>query len=400
VHDAERVAAFDHANDRPDELRSGALGVVALGDDAVEELTAGTELHDEVHEEGVLVGAADADDVGVLGEVVHDLDLAPHVLVVVPAQKLALGDGLARVLGAVGLAHALVRGAELPLPQLLTDAVVVAHISRLVRQHRRRPTPRPHRHWGWQSHVRIGTAGLLPARALRVRLHCLRPRWSLPGSRTVRTPLPSLGKKPVRHRFSRTADRKMETGAILSREINTDWDQTTRRLDLGARDSRLWGFLGEWSTIWARQRSFWRGLWRRADRRNDSRGRRRCEAMGLLCFSLPFQIDDSQGDFNEIDDSQGDFNGEVTCRGWMFPPRGCGNRLGNIDDSSEGLGLGPQMGTDWACGASMSVAISPSPPLARGRRQRCRKNPFPFPFVSFFLFPHFLSHTHGYFWYL
>jgi len=56
---------------------------------------------------------------GVLGEVVHDLDLAVHVLVVLPAQQLALGDGLARVLGAVGLAHALVRGAELPLPTLL-----------------------------------------------------------------------------------------------------------------------------------------------------------------------------------------------------------------------------------------------------------------------------------------
>jgi hypothetical protein len=34
------------------------------------------------------------------------------LVVVLPAQKLALGDGLARVLGTVGLAHALVCAAE------------------------------------------------------------------------------------------------------------------------------------------------------------------------------------------------------------------------------------------------------------------------------------------------
>jgi len=59
----------------------------------------------------------------VLGEVVHDLDLAVDVLVVLPAQELALGDGLARVLGAVGLAHALVGGAELPLAQLIARSL-------------------------------------------------------------------------------------------------------------------------------------------------------------------------------------------------------------------------------------------------------------------------------------
>jgi hypothetical protein len=206
VHDAKRVAPLHHPDNRLDELRGGALGVVALGDDAVEELAAGAELHDEVDEERVLVRAADADDVGVLGEVVHDLDLAPHVLVVLAAQQLALGDGLARVLAAVRLAHALVRGAELPLPQLLPDAVVVAHVVRLVRQHRRRPPSRPRRHRRRQPRVRIGAARLPPARALRVRLHCLRQRRSLAGSRTVTERTPCLcsakrsqARQPVRN---------------------------------------------------------------------------------------------------------------------------------------------------------------------------------------------------------
>ncbi|BAT12872.1 Os11g0171601, partial [Oryza sativa Japonica Group] len=169
VHDAERVASLDDGDDGADELRGGALGVVALGDDAVEELAAGAELHDDVDEQRVLVGAADADDVGVLGEVVHDLDLAPHVLVVLPAQQLPLGDGLARELAAARLVHAQVRRPELPLPELLPDAVVVAHVRRLVRQHRHRPTSRRRHRRRRQLRLRIGVA--VAAAPARVRLH-------------------------------------------------------------------------------------------------------------------------------------------------------------------------------------------------------------------------------------
>jgi len=137
MDNAERVAAVDDPDDLPNELRGAALAVVALlGYNAVQEVTAGAELHDDVHEELVLVCAVDADGIGVIREVVHDLDLAVDV------QELALGDGHARVLGAVGLAHALVRGAAaaLPLAQLLPDAVVVAHVRRLIRQHGSRRT--------------------------------------------------------------------------------------------------------------------------------------------------------------------------------------------------------------------------------------------------------------------
>jgi hypothetical protein len=179
VHDAQRVAPLHNPDDGLYELRGLALAVVALGNDAVEELAAGTELHDDVDEERVLVGAANAHDVWVLGEMVHDLDLAVHVLVVLAAQQLALGDGFARVLGAVSLVHALVRGAELPLPQLLADAVKVTHVRRLVRQHGCRTTRRRRRRRLWQLRLRIG----VPA---RVRLHCHSP-GVLPGSRTVRT---------------------------------------------------------------------------------------------------------------------------------------------------------------------------------------------------------------------
>lgn len=56
----------------------------------------------------------------------HDLDLPPDVVVVLAAEELALGDGLAGVLGAGGLVGGEVGGAELALAELLAEVVVVA----------------------------------------------------------------------------------------------------------------------------------------------------------------------------------------------------------------------------------------------------------------------------------
>jgi hypothetical protein len=86
------VAPLHNPDDGIDELCDLTLAVVALGDDVVEKLTTGTELHADVDEDHVLVGASDANDIWVLGEVVHDLDLIVHVLVVLAAQQLVLGD--------------------------------------------------------------------------------------------------------------------------------------------------------------------------------------------------------------------------------------------------------------------------------------------------------------------
>jgi len=94
---------MNNGDDLPAERRGGALGVVPAGDDAVEELPALTELHDEVDGVAVLVGAPELDDAAVAREVVHDLHLPPHVLHVVQVRELAGGDGLARVAAARGL---------------------------------------------------------------------------------------------------------------------------------------------------------------------------------------------------------------------------------------------------------------------------------------------------------
>jgi len=57
VHHSHGVAIVDHRHNLAAQVGGGMLGVMALGDDPVEKLTAAAELH----------------DVAVTGEVVHDL---------------------------------------------------------------------------------------------------------------------------------------------------------------------------------------------------------------------------------------------------------------------------------------------------------------------------------------
>ena len=97
MHDPHGVAAVHDGDDLPAERGGGALGVVPPGDDAVEELPALAELHDEVDGVAVLVGAPELDDAAVAREVVHDLHLPADVVHVVPVREFACGDGLARV---------------------------------------------------------------------------------------------------------------------------------------------------------------------------------------------------------------------------------------------------------------------------------------------------------------
>lgn len=82
VHDSKRMASLDHTNNRLHQLSSLLLTVMALLHDAVEELAAAAQLHDQMHEHVVLEGALDPHDARVFGEMVHDLDLPPHVVAV------------------------------------------------------------------------------------------------------------------------------------------------------------------------------------------------------------------------------------------------------------------------------------------------------------------------------
>ncbi|KAM1059948.1 hypothetical protein ACFX13_025200 [Malus domestica] len=100
--------------------------------DPIEKLTAAAELHDQMDSGGVLVGAADSDYLRVLGEVVHDLNPSPDILEVLPAEELALGDGLAGLGVSGGDFGAEVGGAELALAKDSPQRVEVGEVLGLI----------------------------------------------------------------------------------------------------------------------------------------------------------------------------------------------------------------------------------------------------------------------------
>ena len=115
MHHTKGMTRLHHAKNRLNQLRSLALAEMPFGNDPIEKLPAFADLHDNVHEHGVLVGPLDPNHVGVLREVVHDLNLAPHILVILAAHELALGDRFAGVVGGGGFLRAEIGRAELAL---------------------------------------------------------------------------------------------------------------------------------------------------------------------------------------------------------------------------------------------------------------------------------------------
>ena len=168
----ERVARLDDTNDDSRELGRFALAELPALDDAVEQLAAGAELHHNVNVLRVLVGALDGDDVPVAREVVHDLDLAADVLDVLLGDELPLGYGLAGVVHPGGEVGAEVGGAELPLPELAPERVVLAQARGRAPEHggrqlRGRGRPALHGRGGRRVRRRRRTArGLLHGRLI------------------------------------------------------------------------------------------------------------------------------------------------------------------------------------------------------------------------------------------
>lgn len=78
----------------------------------------------------------DAYNIYVLREVVHDLDLPPDILVILPTEELPFGDGFACVLGPIRLVCAQIGGAKLPLAKLLADPIVISYIGSFMGENR------------------------------------------------------------------------------------------------------------------------------------------------------------------------------------------------------------------------------------------------------------------------
>uniref|UniRef100_J3LFY1 Uncharacterized protein n=1 Tax=Oryza brachyantha TaxID=4533 RepID=J3LFY1_ORYBR len=172
MNNPERVARLDNTNNDSRKLGCFALAELPALYDAVEQLAPGAELHHNVDVLLVLVGALDGDDVPVAREVVHDLDLAADVLDVLLGDELALGYGLAGVVHPGGEVGAEVGGAELPLPELAPERVVLAEARGRVAEHVGRQLcggGHPALHRRCARRPRRAARGLLPVRGVVVR---------------------------------------------------------------------------------------------------------------------------------------------------------------------------------------------------------------------------------------
>src|SRR5579875_164542 len=126
------VTSLDRANNGACETSRFGFGVCPPFNNAVKKLPALAKFHDQVDHGGILVGAFDGHDVGMAREMVHDFDLAAHVLKGLFGDKLALWNALACVFEVGGIIRAKVGGAKMALAKLAAQRVEVCEVFALV----------------------------------------------------------------------------------------------------------------------------------------------------------------------------------------------------------------------------------------------------------------------------
>ena len=126
------MTPLNHPNNGLDQLCSLSLTVMPPLHNPIKKLTSLTQLHDQMHKHGVLIGSPDPHHIWVLRQVVHYLNLPPHIIIVLLAEELPLWDGFAGIVVARGLVCAQKCCPKLPLTQLLTYGVQGSQVLGLV----------------------------------------------------------------------------------------------------------------------------------------------------------------------------------------------------------------------------------------------------------------------------
>lgn len=129
MHYPHGVAIVQHCHNLPANHRRRSLAIVPLGYDPIEQLPAGAVLHDQVHRVPVLIHALELHHVGVPGQVVDHLHLAPEAVGVVGGEKAADCHGLAGAELAGAAVGAEVGDAELAAADLVADGVCLAEVA-------------------------------------------------------------------------------------------------------------------------------------------------------------------------------------------------------------------------------------------------------------------------------
>lgn len=128
MHNPKGMTSLNKSNNDLCQLSSLSLTVVAFLDNPIKELSTLTELHYKVNTDRVFIGTFDLDNMRILREMVHYLNLPANILVVIGAEKLAFWDGLAGIGVAGGLVSAEKGGSELALPQFSTQGVELCEV--------------------------------------------------------------------------------------------------------------------------------------------------------------------------------------------------------------------------------------------------------------------------------
>lgn len=95
MHHPHKMANLHNAHNAPANRSGGLLAVMPLGNNPIKELSTCTQLHDKMHGLLILVGALELDDIRLPTEMLHDLNLSLHILLVALGNELLLGYGLA-----------------------------------------------------------------------------------------------------------------------------------------------------------------------------------------------------------------------------------------------------------------------------------------------------------------
>ncbi|PKU61661.1 hypothetical protein MA16_Dca028645 [Dendrobium catenatum] len=123
MHDTHRMARLYNPNNYPSKLRCRLLREMSPLNNPIKQLPSNTEVHHNMHSYRVLISINNRNHIGMPGQMMHYLNLPPHIIDILLRDKLPLGDRLASELLPRSFLNAEVGRSKLPLPQLPPEAI-------------------------------------------------------------------------------------------------------------------------------------------------------------------------------------------------------------------------------------------------------------------------------------
>ncbi|KAK8706037.1 hypothetical protein V6N13_049618 [Hibiscus sabdariffa] len=121
---------------------SCSFSIMTLGNDPIKQLTTGTQFHHKVNGLLVLIRTFELHNIRLSTQMLHNLNLPFHVLLVALGDQFPLGYRLASVLLPGGVLGAKISDAELAFPQFFAECVVIPYLFKWLAENRVDPRQR------------------------------------------------------------------------------------------------------------------------------------------------------------------------------------------------------------------------------------------------------------------